>query len=224
MRKLLLTTALLVAATGCTSNSTKYEASVDAASQARQQTVTTAISSIPDWYLQQPASTDKVVYVTGTGKSAGLSMAKNKALLDAQRQLADQVNSVVRGSAEQYSKEAGVNSAALYEETTVITEKLIKDANVSGYTVVQSEIQKEGSAYRMYVLMAYPLGENNTIRIMQLQDTAMRQAARGKAQASADLDAKIKAQQARDDYIATGKPNTVLLTDDAVDNVISNIQ
>jgi len=200
-------------ASGCASNSAKYAKSIDQAAQDRSAAVQTNIDSMPEWYTKPPVATDKVVYVVGTGTSKSLSMTKNKALLDAQRQLADQINSIVSGTADQYSKDAGVNGTSLYEETTTLTNKLINEANVAGYTVTESAVSKENDSYRMYVLLAYPLGKNNTLRSMLENEVMRKQAIIEKAQKQADLQRRIKDQRAKQVEEVTGAPQKLLAND-----------
>ena len=47
------------------------------------------VSKAPKWYIESPTNSDKVVYIAGTGSSRSLTLARDKALLDAEKQLAN---------------------------------------------------------------------------------------------------------------------------------------
>ena len=52
------------------------------------------VSDIPDWCTELPSS-DFALYACGIGDSGNLTMARNRATLDAKRQLADSIDSQI---------------------------------------------------------------------------------------------------------------------------------
>jgi hypothetical protein len=162
------------------------------------------VKNIPQWYIEPPLSSDKVVYVAGTGVSNNLGMAKHKALMDAQTHLADQINSVVNGKMDSFSKDSGVNGSDTYEDTTLLVSKLISDANVSGYHVDTTKVIQEGRGFRFYVLLAYPLNEGNVMQQKQAQDKANRAAPYAKAKAEAKLEKQLSEKHLQEQRDAEG--------------------
>lgn len=154
-----------------------------------------AIDRSPSWYLEPPETTREVVFVTGTSTSNNMSMSRNKAILDAQAQLADQLNALVSGMTKQYMRDAGVNTTSTVEDTEMLTRKLIAEANVAGYRVEKIEVYPEGRYFRTYVMLAYPIGETNTIRAQQEQAQMLRALPEQKAKAFDELDALIQERQ-----------------------------
>ena len=57
------------------------------------------------------------------------------------------------------------------------------DVNVAGYILEKSEVVQEGNRYRAYVLLRYPLGENNKVIVAQVKKNAV-------------LDGKLRASKA----------------------------
>lgn len=154
-----------------------------------------AIDQSPSWYIQPPETTREVVFVTGTSTSNNMSMSRNKAILDAQAQLADQLNALVSGMTKQYMRDAGVNTTSTVEDTEVLTRKLVAEANVAGYRVEKIEVYPEGRYFRTYVMLAYPIGATNTIRSQQEQAQMLRALPEQKAKAFDELDALIQERQ-----------------------------
>jgi len=64
---------------------------------AQEQHVQNVVDDIPSWYVEVPQADDdnQVLYVAGTGKSGMLMLAKDKAILDVEKQLANAINSKV---------------------------------------------------------------------------------------------------------------------------------
>ena len=56
--------------------------------------VADTVDDIPDWCLNVPIS-DFALAACGTGESASMNMARNRATLDAKRQLADSIDSEI---------------------------------------------------------------------------------------------------------------------------------
>lgn len=154
-----------------------------------------AIDRSPSWYLKPPETTREVVFVTGTSTSNNMSMSRNKAILDAQAQLADQLNALVSGMTKQYMRDAGVNTTATVEDTEMLTRKLIAEANVAGYRVEKIEVYPEGRFFRTYVMLAYPIGETNTIRAQQEQAKMLKALPEQKQKAFDELDALVQERQ-----------------------------
>jgi hypothetical protein len=139
----------------------------------QQQRVKSSVNSSPAWFLSPPVSNQHVVFTSGSSVSTSLSMSRNKAILDAQSQLADQISSVISGITKQYERDYGVNTVNSMVDTEVVVRKIVSEVDISGYRIEQVEIKPEGRFYRTYVLLAYPIGENNTLREMQLNRQAM---------------------------------------------------
>lgn len=192
--KLITIACLAVALAACSTTPNVVKEAREAERAAAKQ-VEKAIAQAPSWYVQPPETTREVVFVTGTSTSNNMSMSRNKAILDAQAQLADQLNALVSGMTKQYMRDAGVNTTSTVEDTEMLTRKLIAEANVAGYRAEKIEVYPEGRYFRTYVMLAYPIGETNTIRAQQEQAQMLRALPEQKAKAFDELDALIQERQ-----------------------------
>lgn len=158
----------------------------------QQQRVKSSVKASPAWFLSPPVSNQYVVFTSGSSVSTSLSMSRNKAILDAQTQLADQISSVISGMTRQYERDYGVNTVNSMTDTEVVVRKIVSEVDISGYRVEQIEIKPEGRFYRTYVLLAYPIGENNTLREMQINRQAMQRFTQDRDAAFRELDNNLR--------------------------------
>ena len=93
----------MLALVGCASNSpvTKQEIAVQE-----------SIDNLPEWYVDLPKAEegDDVLYVAGTGKSGMLMLAKDKAILDVEKQIANKLSAKVSSRFKQYIREVGAGT------------------------------------------------------------------------------------------------------------------
>ena len=195
MKVKMIAIACLAAALAACSTTPNVVKEAREAERAAAKQVEKAIAQAPNWYVQPPETTKEVVFVTGTSSSNNMSMSRSKAILDAQSQLADQLNALVSGMTKQYVRDAGVNTTSTVEDTEMLTRKLVAEANVAGYRVEKIEVYPDGRHFRTYVMLAYPIGETNTIRAQQEQAQMLRALPEQKAKAFDELDALIQERQ-----------------------------
>lgn len=195
MKIKLITIACLAAALAACSTTPNVVKEAREAERAAAKQVEKAIAQAPGWYVQPPETTKEVVFVTGTSSSNNMSMSRSKAILDAQSQLADQLNALVSGMTKQYMRDAGVDTTSTVEDTEMLTRKLVAEANVAGYRVEKIEVYPDGRHFRTYVMLAYPIGATNTIRSQQEQAQMLRALPEQKAKAFDELDALIQERQ-----------------------------
>ena len=121
------------------------------------------IEKIPVWFLNPPKNEhvepgldtiDLSLFVTGTGLSSNLQIAIDKSLLAAKRNLADQLNSRLRSTVISILDDAGLNGKSYLRSTT---RNLIPEVNISGYRKVKSHLIQEGTQYRSFTLIEFPL-------------------------------------------------------------------
>jgi hypothetical protein len=131
--------------------------------EARTDMVQNVTSDLPDWFLKPPADAN-AVYAAGTATSSDLQMAIDKAVLGAKRSLADRVNSHLSAKMKEFMSETGAaEDAQVMEESQQVTENLVTEVNLAGYTVYKEKIVPANTQYRAYVLLQYPLGEANRL-------------------------------------------------------------
>jgi hypothetical protein len=128
---------------------------------------------IPPWYIKAPAPTDEYFFVTGTGVSTDLSMSRNKAMLDAQFQLADKLNGMIDAVVRQSKKDSA--GTVTNDFTSSAVRKRIVETSITGHTLEDSKVQAENRGYRTFVLVRYPIGDANRLMKEKLQRDTQRQ-------------------------------------------------
>ena len=164
---------------------------------AQEQHVQNVVDDIPSWYVEVPQADDdnQVLYVAGTGKSGMLMLAKDKAILDVEKQLANAINSKVSSRVKQYIREVGAGNTPLtIEDNEFVVKKVVTEANVAGYIQKESEIMREGSNYRVYLLAEYPI-EQNTLRAIAQTEELIKRFDGDKDKAFKELDREIDADR-----------------------------
>ena len=166
------------------------------------------VSKAPKWYIESPTNSDKVVYIAGTGSSRSLTLARDKALLDAEKQLANQIDAMVSSRMKQYIREVGVNSPLTLEDNEQVVKKLVVEANIAGYAINKTELQSEGKDYRFYVLLEYQVGEGNVLRAISQTNKLITKFKGDKEKAFKELDKEIDAKRQDRDETITNAPVT----------------
>ena len=164
---------------------------------AQEQHVQNVVDDIPSWYVEVPQADDdnQVLYVAGTGKSGMLMLAKDKAILDVEKQLANAINSKVSSRVKQYIREVGAGNTPLtIEDNEFVVKKVVTEAQVAGYIQKESEIMREGSNYRVYLLAEYPI-EQNTLRAIAQTEELIKRFDGDKDKAFKELDREIDADR-----------------------------
>ena len=164
---------------------------------AQEQHVQNVVDDIPSWYVEVPQADDdnQVLYVAGTGKSSMLMLAKDKAILDVEKQLANAINAKVSSRVKQYIREVGAGNTPLtIEDNEFVVKKVVTEAQVAGYIQKESEIMREGSNYRVYLLAEYPI-EQNTLRAIAQTEELIKRFDGDKDKAFKELDREIDADR-----------------------------
>ena len=185
--KQLIGAVSVLALVGCASNSpvTKQEVAVQK-----------SIDSLPSWYVDLPKADDDdaVLYVAGTGKSSMLMLAKDKAILDVEKQLANKISAKVSSRFKQYIREVGAGTPLTIQDNEQVVKKLVTEAQVAGYINEESEVQREGNMYRVYILAKYPI-EDNTLRAIAQTERLISKFKGDKNKAFKELDREIDANR-----------------------------
>ena len=125
---------------------------------------------VPEWMLKLPED-DEAFYSAGTAVSRDMQLAIDKANLAAKRNLADRIG----GELSSQVKEFVIESGDMYNDDLVtldverVTKNVMARINVAGYVPHEMEIYPFGTMYRVYSLIAYPIGAHNDILIEQIR-------------------------------------------------------
>lgn len=190
MKKIITMTMVLVLA-GCSSTPSVVKR-MNEVDEYTKERIEDSIDDVPDWFMEPPENHANVVFVTGTGLSNSMTMARNKAMLDAQVQLADQVHALVSSHTKQRNLEANGDGAINMDQ---VVKKLVAEANLAGYSVEKKELMRDGRKYRFYVLLAYPVGESNLMLTDQRNQSMLNQTLKSNDERFIELDKEIAEQK-----------------------------
>ena len=157
-----------------------------------------AIDKAPNWFTEPNESKDGVLFVTGTAKSTDMALARDKALLHAHSQLADQIHALVSSLTNKQTVET--NSEVTIENIDQIVKKVVAEAKMSGYKVVETEMHPEGRYYRFYSMISFPV---NKTYLMQEEHQSNKDVENAKAR----LDKQINDLDKELERINGGKKN-----------------
>jgi hypothetical protein len=147
------------------------------------ETVKQTISKAPVWYTTPPVDIN-VIYQGATETSPDLQRSMDKAVMTAKSQLASKLGDRASQKIRDFATETGtVNDEQIMRTIETTRQSVALDINVAGYVLEKSEVFQEGNRYRTYVLLKYPLGENNKVIVAQVKKNAV-------------LDGKLRASKA----------------------------
>lgn len=183
----LLMAAILLALTACASPKPGTPEFVQKKEEDQQkaavETVKQTISKAPNWYTAPPVDTNSI-YQTATDSSPDMQRSMDKAVMTAKSQLAAKLGDRVSQKIRDFASETGsVNDEQIVRSIETTRQSVALDVNVAGFVLEKSEVVQEGSRYRSYVLLRYPLGENNKVIVAQVKKNAV-------------LDGKLRASKA----------------------------
>ena len=149
------------------------------------------VDSIPKWCLNPPMS-DYALSACGTGESANMNMARNRAILDAKRQLADSIDSEISSRMEDFLKSTGMGSNEQVKQASeIITKNTTIQAKLIGYKQTKTDAVSMDGKYQFYVLIEYPVGEANTALLNKIKQDDVLSTQKDADKAMAELEAEI---------------------------------
>ena len=149
------------------------------------------VSSIPNWCLNPPIS-DFAIAACGAGESANMNMARNRAVLDAKRQLADSIDSEISSRMEDFLKSTGIGANEQVKQASdIVTKNTTVQAKLTGYKQTKSDAFSMGSKYQFYVLVEYPIGKANQALLNQIKQDEVLSTQKDADKAMAELEAEI---------------------------------
>jgi hypothetical protein len=158
----------------------------DEQQKAAVKTVEQTVAKAPEWYTKPPVDPGSI-YQTATESSQDMQRSMDKALMTAKSQLASKLGDRASQKIQDFASESGsINDEQVLREIKITRISIATDQNVAGYILEKSEVVPEGNRYRSYVLLRYPVGENNKVISAQVKKNAV-------------FDGKVKASKAWED-------------------------
>lgn len=142
------------------------------------------ITPAPEWFVQLPADTADMMFAAGTATSVDEQMAYNKARMFAEQKLVETMTARVRSLTKSYRADSGDALNERFEQTVQKT----ANGELIGAQRVDSRATHDGRYYKVYVLIRYPLGENNVLRKERNQTQARKESELRAGRAHQELD------------------------------------
>ena len=152
----------------------------------------------PEWFVRLPEDTADMMFAAGTATSVDEQMAYNKARMFAEQKLIETMTARVRSLTKSYRADSGDALNERFEQTVQKT----ANGELIGAQRVDSRATHDGRSYKVYVLIRYPLGENNVLRKERNQTQARKESELRAGRAHQDLNrvhAEDEAKQERAD-------------------------
>lgn len=150
-----------------------------------------SIVAAPAWFVKIPESTPDMIFSVGTSTSSDEQMAYDKARMSAERKLVELMSSNVRTQTKSYKVDTGEAVSERFEQTVQKT----ANGEVIGAQRVDAQATFDGRQYKVYVLLRYPLAENNVLRREREQARAKKETELRASRAQQDLDETMNRQR-----------------------------
>jgi len=143
-----------------------------------------AVVAAPEWFVRMPEDTADMMFAAGTATSVDEQMAYNKARMFAEQKLIETMTAKVRSLTKSYRADSGDALNERFEQTIQKT----ASGELIGAQRVDSRVTHDGRSYKVYVLIRYPLGENNILRKERNQVQARKESELRAARAHQELE------------------------------------
>ncbi len=128
-----------------------------------------ATGDIPEWYTNLPQDPN-YLFAANSQSSQDMQLAVDKATEGARADIARQLQTKIEGLQKRFTEETGTGSDAQLLQMFTQAEKTVVDETLTGSTVKNQKIVKDGGMWRAYVLVQYPVGAANTALMQQIKN------------------------------------------------------
>lgn len=159
------------------------------------------VAAAPAWFVKLPESTADMLFTAGTAVSSDEQMAYDKARLSAERTLAEKLSGAIRSQTRSYRNDTTAGMQERFESVVRRT----ANGELIGAEQVDSQVTHDGRNYKVYVLIRYPLADNNQLRQEVVNARSVRNVDARAQQAEQDMDRNVTAQrleQQQDEQVA----------------------
>jgi hypothetical protein len=98
-----------------------------------------------------------------------MQLALDKAVTDGRAEIGRQTELKIQGLQKRFDEEVGLNADAKLMSQFTQANKTVVSTSLSGSRVRTQELCKDGSLYRAYVLVEYPIGAANEALMQQIK-------------------------------------------------------
>ncbi len=128
----------------------------------------TGPGNIPEWFSTPPTDPN-FLFATATGASQDMQLAIDKASTDARAEIGREIQTRIMGLQKKFDEEVGISDNPKLLQQFTQASKTVVSTSLSGSTILKKQIKKEGTNWRAYVLMQYPLGAAQEAFLKQIK-------------------------------------------------------
>jgi hypothetical protein len=122
-----------------------------------------------------------------------MNIARNRAILEAKRLLADSIDSEISSRMEDFLKSTGTGSnESVKQASEIVTKNTTIEAKLTGYKQVKTEAISMNGKFQFYVLLEYPVGQANQALLNQIKKDEVLSTQKDADKAMAELEAEIE--------------------------------
>lgn len=125
--------------------------------------------SIPKWYVEVPHDPNHL-FAANTQTSEDMQLAVDKATEAARADIGRQLQVRVEGLQKRFAEETGTGNNAQLLQLFTQAEKTVVSTTLEGSRVKERKILRDGTLWRAYVLVEYPIGAANEALMQQLRN------------------------------------------------------
>ena len=114
----------------------------------------------PEWFVRLPEDTAQMMFSAGVGQSPDEQTAYDKARIAAEVKLVELMTSEIRSNTKSFKADTGDAVQERFERSVQKTAR----GELIGAQRVDSQATFDGRYYKVYMLLRYPLAENNPLR------------------------------------------------------------
>ena len=129
----------------------------------------TSTGDIPDWYASVPKDPN-VFFATSSQVSGDMQLAVDKATNAARTELGRMVETKISGLQKRFTEETGTAGNAQLLDMFTQASKNVVSTSLSGSKESKKKIVKDGSNWRAYVMVEYPIGAASEALMQQIKN------------------------------------------------------
>jgi len=161
--------------------------------QQQRRQVVESVAEAPDWFTKPPVD-GMQLYAATTSYSTDLQLSVDKAIQDAKGRLADKLQGTISGKMKQFIEESGsADNVQVVADVQKVSSNLFAGVDLAGYTVQEQRVIPQGTGFRSYVLVSYPLGEANRILLDKIKQNTALNSRLAASEAYAELERDVQA-------------------------------